>query len=76
MSILLRLNDAFLCPGDEGGAHITDNPHLCPCGNGQLFSLAHMIERESNACSMVEVLHENFPAIMSGLPKISKLYKA
>lgn len=76
MNKFLRLNDAYLCPGDEAGAHITDNPHLCGCGNGQLFSLAHMIEREANASTLLEVLQENFPAIMSDLPKISKLYNS
>ena len=41
----MRLQSAYLCPGDEQGAHITDNSQQCACGNRNLISLSKLLNR-------------------------------
>lgn len=47
MPLLLRLTDAYLCPGqdDESGVHITDSSVVCGCGGRNLVSLARVLNR-------------------------------
>lgn len=45
--ITLKVSAAYLCPGTvESGAHITDNPRQCGCGNSNLVRLADILDRE------------------------------
>jgi hypothetical protein len=59
MTLLLSIDKAYLCPGDENGAHVTDNPVCCGCGNSNLASLSRILDREKTVVSMLDILREN-----------------
>lgn len=45
----LLLAASYLCPGTpESGAHVTDNPRQCGCGNSNLTPLASILDRGSS----------------------------
>lgn len=75
MPLLLRINNAYLCPGDEEGAHITDNSIACACGNTNLFSLARILERETIGNSIVDILQEEHPELEHGVCIPGKVYQ-
>ena len=51
LSDTFRVQDAYLCPGNDDGAHITNNSACCGCGNTNLISLSKILNRESSSRS-------------------------
>jgi hypothetical protein len=43
---MIPLHNAYLCPGDKQGAHITDNARMCACGNTNLWPLSKILDRD------------------------------
>lgn len=73
--LMLKLNDLYLCPGDESGAHVTDNANCCGCGNSNLASLGRILDRETTVASMFDILKEQNPEVFEELPPIKRLYR-
>jgi hypothetical protein len=63
MATLLKLSDAYLCPGFDGEAHITDSSTCCPCGNTNLAGLQRILDRETTTTSLIDILKEEFPGL-------------
>jgi hypothetical protein len=58
ISVTIPLSRAFLCPGEDGEAHITDNPAMCGCGNTNLFPLARILDRQDLTPRLVQMTEE------------------
>lgn len=76
-TIYLRLNDAYLCPGDEYGPHVTNSATVCGCGNTNLAPLARLLDRESTTASFLDILKEECKQLGEALPDgITRLHPA
>lgn len=77
---LISLNDAWLCPGDERGPHITNNSVCCPCGNTNLASLARIMDREAmrppdSEDLLVCEIENGYYGLMDDMPTLRKIHK-
>lgn len=67
------LQNAFLCPGDESGAHITFNAVACECGNSNLASLARILDRVTEV-PLAELEIEFSRLCQTDLPTMRKYF--
>lgn len=74
MAMLLRLSTLYLCPGDENGEHVTDNPNVCGCGCSNLVSLQRLLDIETTKTSMISILQEDYPGLQEN--QIGKVYRS
>lgn len=49
----LKLQEAYLCPGQGEGAHVTDSAVMCNCGNRNLVPLAAILDRQDNPGAVI-----------------------
>lgn len=52
----ILLSEAYLCPGVDGIAHVTDSTTACACGCSNLVSLAKILDRVEVVERVVEEL--------------------
>lgn len=45
--MFIALKNAYLCPGDDNGEHITDDPRRCQCGSSNLVLLANILHKQN-----------------------------
>lgn len=67
-----RLQDLYLCPGDENGAHVTTSSVRCECGNSNLASLQRILDRETTGVSLLDILSEQCPEIKEQVEKFNQ----
>jgi len=62
---MILLKRAWLCPGDDNGPHITDDPTQCQCGSTNLVHLEKVIIREKSADVAIQEINASVDKVMA-----------
>jgi len=67
--MMLLLKNAYLCPGDDAGEHITDDPLRCQCGSSNLHPLERILLSKS-----IKQKERPYDGICSSIPVIKEMF--